>query len=109
MNNPDHYKINGKDTMSTIIEIVKKNTEDAEEAVYLFNTLKYLVRYGDKNGLEDLIKAQDYLERLINYLKNAVFEEITKHLSEEMSSAFKDIVVEKINLTDQDEGDRNEI
>jgi len=30
-----------------------------------FNVLKYLCRYRDKNGLEDLLKAKQYLEKLI--------------------------------------------
>lgn len=29
------------------------------------NVLKYLVRYEDKNGMDDLIKANEYLRRLI--------------------------------------------
>lgn len=32
------------------------------------NVIKYVVRYKEKNGLEDLYKAQEYLNRLIeNY------------------------------------------
>lgn len=29
------------------------------------NVIKYVVRYKDKNGLEDLLKAKSYLDRLI--------------------------------------------
>lgn len=29
------------------------------------NIIKYIVRYKDKNGLEDLLKAREYLDRLI--------------------------------------------
>ena len=29
------------------------------------NIIKYIVRYKEKNGLEDLMKAQEYLFRLI--------------------------------------------
>lgn len=65
LNNPSHYQINGKDSMDTILEIVKENVSSTEEAVYLFNTLKYLVRYGRKDGIKDLLKAKDYLNRLI--------------------------------------------
>lgn len=68
-NNPDHYKIDGKDTIKTIIGIVDNNHLKAEESIYLFNTLKYLVRFNNKNGEDDLMKARDYLERLMEVYK----------------------------------------
>ena len=34
------------------------------------NIVKYVVRYKQKNGLEDLLKAQEYLKRLIELVKN---------------------------------------
>lgn len=34
-------------------------------SIFLFNTLKYLFRFGNKDDLKDLYKASDYLERLI--------------------------------------------
>ena len=64
-NNPDYYQINGKDTMETIISIVKNNYLSVEESILLFNILKYLVRFGNKNGESDLMKVKDYLERLM--------------------------------------------
>lgn len=64
--NPTHYKIDGLgDSMDIIIKIVKHNTDDAELGIYLFNTLKYLFRFGKKNGIEDLKKARNYLDMLI--------------------------------------------
>lgn len=68
-NNPDHYKIDGKDTIETIIGIVDNNHLKTEESIYLFNTLKYLVRFNNKNGEDDLMKAKDYLERLMEVYK----------------------------------------
>lgn len=68
-NNPDHYKIDGKDTIKTIIGIVDNNHLKAEESIYLFNTLKYLVRFNNKNGEDDLMKAKNYLERLMEVYK----------------------------------------
>lgn len=32
-----------------------------------FNVMKYVMRHGKKNGLEDLAKAKTYLDRLIEY------------------------------------------
>lgn len=69
LNNPSHYKINGKDSMSIIFEFVKENAETMEEAIYLFNVLKYLVRYARKDGISDLKKAKDYLNRLIGEIE----------------------------------------
>lgn len=46
------------------IEFIVKNNIPFLEA----NVIKYIVRYKDKNGLEDLKKAKHYLEMLIeNY------------------------------------------
>jgi hypothetical protein len=36
------------------------------QGFYWGNVIKYVARWKDKNGLEDLKKAHDYLERLIN-------------------------------------------
>lgn len=33
------------------------------------NIIKYVVRYKKKNGLEDLLKAKEYLNRLIQYVQ----------------------------------------
>ena len=65
-NIPNHYKIGDLDTMNLIIKIVKNNNLETEESIYLFNTLKYLVRFGNKDGVKDLEKAKDYLNRLID-------------------------------------------
>ena len=49
------------------VEFIVKNEIPYREA----NIIKYVVRYKDKNGLEDLKKAKHYLEMLI--------EEFTVH------------------------------
>lgn len=36
---------------------------------YHGNIIKYVARYRDKNGIEDLEKAKDYIDRLIGHLK----------------------------------------
>ena len=35
------------------------------------NVIKYMARYKDKNGLEDLLKAHHYLEKLIETEENS--------------------------------------
>ena len=64
-NLPAHYNISGIDTMDLILTICEHNNTDIREGFYLANTLKYLIRYKNKNGIEDLNKAKDYLNRLI--------------------------------------------
>lgn len=68
INHPKHYKLgNGLET----IDILEAVTVDLHgtEAVCVGNVLKYICRYSKKNGVEDLKKAQWYLNRLINILE----------------------------------------
>ncbi len=61
--NPDHYKQGGIEC----IEAIKAATvgKTGIEAVCTANVIKYVWRYDEKNGVEDLRKALWYLERLI--------------------------------------------
>jgi antitoxin component YwqK of YwqJK toxin-antitoxin module len=60
--NPDHYKSKSKET----IERLQDNLTQGEFKGYLKgNILKYLDRFEYKNGVEDLRKAQWYLNKLI--------------------------------------------
>jgi hypothetical protein len=60
--NPSHYKSKSKET----IERLQDNLTQGEFKGYLKgNILKYLDRYEHKNGVEDLNKAQWYLNKLI--------------------------------------------
>jgi len=47
------------------IEYIEKNSLGFHEG----NVVKYITRYKDKNGVEDLKKAKWYLERLIENLE----------------------------------------
>ena len=51
-------------------DVAKELCEGKEpwEAVLFFNVFKYIWRYPWKNGVEDLIKAKNYSEKLINEL-----------------------------------------
>lgn len=84
--NKERYQINKRDAMQTILEITKRNCEETTDSIYLFNVLKYLIRYPFKNKVDDLRKAQDYLQRLIDYYveeegKNNSSDEITFNLT----------------------------
>ncbi len=59
VHHPKHY--GGKDNPYEAIKIIEAYNMDFATG----NVLKYLLRYKKKNGMEDLRKAQWYLERLI--------------------------------------------
>lgn len=56
VNRPEHYQT--KNGLETI---------DAIEAVCTGNVIKYMSRWKKKNGIEDLKKAEWYLQRLIRH------------------------------------------
>lgn len=61
---PNHYRV-GKLEAIDIIE--DQLTEEELKGAYLGVTLKYIFRHQHKNGLEDLKKAQYYLNRMLKY------------------------------------------
>lgn len=69
INHPEHYKTeNGLET----IDVIEAFTESLQggEATNTGNILKYMCRWKKKNGLEDLKKAQWYLNRLIDLVES---------------------------------------
>jgi hypothetical protein len=62
VNNPPHYNKAGIET----IDAIQAMTGDGFQSYLQGNILKYLWRYQYKNGIEDLKKAQWYLNRLIS-------------------------------------------
>ena len=68
VNHPKHYI---SETGLETIDVIEAFTFDLKgiEAVCTANIIKYICRWKNKNGLQDLEKAQWYLERLINHVK----------------------------------------
>lgn len=65
IDNQPHYKNQGIEP----IVLMRKNFSKEEFTGFLQgNVLKYMLRYKDKNGLEDLKKAKTYLTWLIDEL-----------------------------------------
>ena len=58
--NPDHYGNSGID----VIDFCQANNLDFMQG----NVIKYVFRYKNKNGLEDLEKAREYIDRMIENL-----------------------------------------
>ena len=67
VNHPSHYNQGGIEC----IEALKAATvgKTGIEAVCVANVIKYCWRYEEKNGLEDVKKAQFYINRLIQELE----------------------------------------
>lgn len=67
VNHPSHYCQGGIEC----IDALKAATvgKAGIEAVCVANVIKYLWRYEEKNGIEDVNKAQWYINRLIQELK----------------------------------------
>lgn len=62
VNHPSHYKQGAKETIDVIFDLL---TPDQQAGYLTGNIIKYISRYKAKNGIEDLKKAQWYLNRLI--------------------------------------------
>ena len=84
--NPQHYQKGG---VECIDAIEASMTEEAFKGFLKGNCIKYLYRYENKNGAEDLKKAQWYLSRLLTVLDNNQNKE-----KEELTQAW----IEKIPL-----------
>ena len=69
VNHPSHYK---SETGLEAIDVIEAFTFDLNgiEAFDTGNALKYICRWKKKNGLEDLKKAQWYLNHLIKHVEN---------------------------------------
>ena len=68
VNHPNHYM---SETGLETIDVIEAFTFDLKgiEAVDTANILKYICRWKKKNGLQDLKKAQWYLNHLINHVE----------------------------------------
>ncbi|WP_260445301.1 DUF3310 domain-containing protein [Listeria booriae] len=64
VNNPSHYKTGGIETL----DYIKAKVNDYPSYT-VGNIIKYITRYEHKNGIEDLKKAQFYLNDLIKWME----------------------------------------
>ena len=70
VNHPKHYKAKNGMEVIDVIEAFTANLE-GYEATHTGNVIKYICRWKEKNGLEDLKKAQWYLNRLIKNIEES--------------------------------------
>lgn len=62
VNAPNHYHKGGVDVLTFVDG---KLSSERIAGFYQINILKYVTRYQEKNGIEDLQKAEFYLKKLI--------------------------------------------
>lgn len=67
VNHPSHYNQGGIECIDAIKAATVGKT--GIEAFCVGNAIKYLWRYEEKNGLEDVHKSAWYIERLIKELE----------------------------------------
>lgn len=68
VNSPSHYTQGSVECIDAIAQVIKDL--EGMEAMCTGNAIKYLWRWKHKNGVEDIKKAQWYLQRMIdNYAK----------------------------------------
>ena len=67
VNHPPHYQ---SSSGLEVIDVIEAFTEHltGDEATNTGNVIKYICRWKEKNGLEDLKKARWYLDRLIGFV-----------------------------------------
>jgi len=65
VNHPPHYN----ESSIECIDAIKAATGDGYKYYIQGNLIKYMWRYENKNGIEDLEKAQWYLTSLIEWLR----------------------------------------
>lgn len=66
VNHPEHYKTGNIECIDVMLET------QGEEAVWDFcilNAFKYLYRHRNKNGIEDIKKAQWYIDKAIELME----------------------------------------
>lgn len=75
VNHPSHYI---SETGMEVIDVIEAFTFDLKgiEATDTGNIIKYICRWKNKNGVQDLEKAKWYIEHLINHVKNLEKENI---------------------------------
>ena len=68
VSHPPHYQ---SETGMEVIDVIEAFTFDLKgiEAIDAGNVIKYICRWKQKNGLQDLKKARWYLDHLINHVE----------------------------------------
>lgn len=68
VNHPSHYKLKGLEPYESI-DIIKASLGEEFKSFCIGNVFKYIIRYKNKNGIEDLKKASVYLNWAIKNME----------------------------------------
>ena len=71
MKRPNHYSFRNR-PCDDIHDCMKTTQVDTLMGYYENNVIKYLYRYPEKNGVEDLQKAISYIEKMIDRLEDEI-------------------------------------
>ena len=95
VHHPKHYNIPGR--KECIEEMIDKFGYEKVEAFCELNSYKYQYRHELKNGQEDLGKAQNYTDMLINFLNRDPRYQIAEHYG--FDSRAQQLIEEMAELT----------
>lgn len=117
VSNPDHYKMEGLDI--EVKDVIKSALGTVGFlGFYQGNIIKYILRAGKKNGLEDYKKARQYLDWLIEELdedgnidgqltyledKDEMNRELPPEETQEFDELFKKMTHTALSLTAEEE------
>lgn len=89
----DYYRRNGMEA----IDIMEAFTSDLSgvECSATYQVLKYMLRWKHKNGLDDLKKARDYLNRLIEYKESFEHENNKDNVLNSLSAMIADMALDR--------------
>lgn len=62
--NPNYYNMHGMEAFDVMEAFV--GNLNGTQAFYWCNVVKYILRFQNKNGKQDLQKAQKYLQKIID-------------------------------------------
>lgn len=83
---PKHYKLGTFEPFDLIVKTVGIGTFE------IGNIIKYLLRYKNKNGVEDLQKAKFYIDRLYNNSSNLNIKPFDIHPYDDLMILIENIV-----------------
>lgn len=96
VNHPNHYQnIAGVEAIDILNDIVKDLP--GKQAAMLWNAMKYLLRFQKKNGLEDLKKARNYLQYLIDDIEST--QDAAKNSQENANPEKRPCVIYKSKIS----------
>lgn len=94
--NNNHYLVENKNIKELIDSLIAEHK--GADAFDIGNIIKYITRFKKKDGINDLIKARNYLDLLINrYSDPASNNNKTPELNQKEETSTERIVLNSVN------------